>query len=66
MAEAGVADADEDGDAQSYQREQRRGGPEPWEKPPRGFLGQRLDSAHIIGTSLVVPLSLPVLRTEKK
>lgn len=29
MAEAGVADADEDGDAQSYQREQRRGGPEP-------------------------------------
>lgn len=29
MAEAGVADADEDGDAQSYQREQGRGGPEP-------------------------------------
>lgn len=29
MAEAGVADADEDGDAQGDQSEQRRGGPEP-------------------------------------
>lgn len=28
MAEAGVADADEDGDAQDHQREQRRGRPE--------------------------------------
>lgn len=32
MAEAGVADADKDGDGQSYQCKQRRGGPEAWEK----------------------------------